>query len=495
MKQYYYTNERGEQQGPINEKELMENYKVGKYQVDTVVWCDGMSDWLALDKVMNDLGVECSKREPLPTLNQSSLLDAIEQADNEVRSTISEKVLHENDLNVLVGRTGWFRKVLLNNMRQWKSLPLPKKICISGCATLAFFWWSVVTVGGCASVALLLRGNGMTLIYEDSSARVSDRNYNSKKKQSDIFVNKSNMKPTRHKKSSEPTELASTPLEKSSEPAELASTPLEKSSEPAELASVPLEKSSEPAELASAHAELDSTPSEIDSINNTPEDIIAKYQKNNGKQFEFSVDGFDIILIKCNNAVGQIEIPDFVTIIGVESFLDCVALRAVTIPASVTSIEQGAFRRCKSLRSVLIPDSVTEIGEKAFAACSKISEVTIGNSVTEIGNDAFLCCSNLIEVTIPDSVEVIGVSAFSSCTKLRNVTIGNSVIEIGASAFGSCSNLVEVTIPDSVRVIGDYAFQLCSGLRKVRVSASINEAKIGMDPFIACSSQLQVIEQ
>jgi len=59
-------------------------------------------------------------------------------------------------------------------------------------------------------------------------------------------------------------------------------------------------------------------------------------------------------------------IPNFVTSIAHNAFMDCVSLTSVEIPDSVTSIGKKAFKGCTSLREVIIPNSITSIGKGAF---------------------------------------------------------------------------------------------------------------------------------
>ncbi len=72
------------------------------------------------------------------------------------------------------------------------------------------------------------------------------------------------------------------------------------------------------------------------------------------------------------------------------------------IPDSVTSIEDDAFVDCESLTSITIPNSVTSIGDGAFFGCSGLTSVTIPNSVTSIGDDAFYNCDSLTSINIPE---------------------------------------------------------------------------------------------
>jgi len=129
-----------------------------------------------------------------------------------------------------------------------------------------------------------------------------------------------------------------------------------------------------------------------------------------------------------------------------------------TIPNSVTSIADDAFLECAGLTSVTIPNSVTSIGDGAFGGCSSLTSVTIPDSVTNIADFAFVGCSSLTSVTIPDSVTSIGVAAFQSCIRLTSVTIGTNVTSIGDSAFAGCSSLTRVAFQGDAPSCGYGAF-------------------------------------
>ena len=46
------------------------------------------------------------------------------------------------------------------------------------------------------------------------------------------------------------------------------------------------------------------------------------------------------------------------------------SLSSITIPDGVTQIDCNAFMECTSLSSITIPDSVTEISVEAFLGCT-----------------------------------------------------------------------------------------------------------------------------
>ena len=145
-----------------------------------------------------------------------------------------------------------------------------------------------------------------------------------------------------------------------------------------------------------------------------------------------------------------------VTKIGREAFADCKAVTSIIIPDSVSYIADDAFINCTNLRkiyvdsensyyctldNVLFNKSKTEIIRYPQAKVG--NSYTIPNSVTSIEGEAFSGCTNLKEVKIPDSVTSISGGAFSGCTSLEKIEIPDSVMSIGYYAFDNCSqNLV-----------------------------------------------------
>ena len=166
----------------------------------------------------------------------------------------------------------------------------------------------------------------------------------------------------------------------------------------------------------------------------------------------------------------------------------------IIIPATyegmpVISVAYYSFQHDDKLLSIIIPDSVTSIGDQAFMDCTGLTSVVIGNSVASIGKYAFDGCTSLTNITIPDSVTSIGSSAFSDCTSLTSVVIGNSVTSISSSAFSGCTSLTSITIPDSVTSIGYRAFNFCSDLTTITIPDSV--ASIEDYAFSGCYKLLK----
>ena len=125
----------------------------------------------------------------------------------------------------------------------------------------------------------------------------------------------------------------------------------------------------------------------------------------------------------------------------------------VTIPSRykgkpVTTIGHAAFFN-SAVTSVTIPDSVTSISDDAFVNCPQLTNISIPNSVTYIGFNAFSSCTRLKSITLPSSLSFISGSLFSGCSQLTTIHIPVSVTSIGNNAFADCPSLMTVTYPGS----------------------------------------------
>ena len=204
----------------------------------------------------------------------------------------------------------------------------------------------------------------------------------------------------------------------------------------------------------------------------------------------------------CSSITGTLTIPDAVTSIGSQAFMDCSITKltignnvktigswafsgcssitgTLTIPDAVNSIGIGAFNDCSSITGTLtIPNAITTIEVRTFEDCGSITGLTIGNAVTTIGWGAFKNCSNITgPLTIPDLVIEIGGNlasgAFYNCSSITELTIGNAVTTIGWSAFENCSGITgTLTIPSSVKTIESWAFANCSNVNTVNFNAT-----------------------
>ena len=207
-------------------------------------------------------------------------------------------------------------------------------------------------------------------------------------------------------------------------------------------------------------------------------------------------------------------IPEGVTVIGEQVFMNCVNLTKVVIPDTVTEISYQAFAGCTRLVDIKLPDGVTRMGANSFdgAACYENqsdgdtyigkyyygykgtmpdnANINIKDGTTGICDSAFKNCAGLTNVTIPNSVRNIGSDTFGGCTGLTSVTIPNSVTSIDDYAFYGCTGLTSVTIPNSVTSIGNEAFCVCTGLTSVTIPNNVTS--IGNEAFYGCTGLTSV---
>lgn len=165
--------------------------------------------------------------------------------------------------------------------------------------------------------------------------------------------------------------------------------------------------------------------------------------------FEFTLDNTAAIVTnyKYNGAAADVTIPSRyqgkpVTTIGHAAFFNS-AVTSVTIPDSVTSISDDAFVNCPQLTNISIPNSVTYIGFSAFNSCTSLKSITLPSSLSTISRALFSGCSQLTTIHIPVSVTSIGNNAFADCPSLMTVTYPGSKTQWDDITKGSNSDVLE----------------------------------------------------
>ena len=180
--------------------------------------------------------------------------------------------------------------------------------------------------------------------------------------------------------------------------------------------------------------------------------------------------------------ITQVVIPDTVTSIGENAFLECRELNSVTLSNNLSQIGLQAFYNCESLEEITLPSTLTTLGNYAFGHCTSLKTVNILEGIISI-EGAFAYCSSLEAIKLPNSIRHMD-DAFVNCTSLKTVNIPTGVATF-ASTFYYCSNLQSITIPNNVTTIGDAAF-MGSGITSISIPSSVTT--IGNNAFYECSA-------
>ena len=237
----------------------------------------------------------------------------------------------------------------------------------------------------------------------------------------------------------------------------------------------------------------------------------------------------------------ELVIPEGVTEVGSNAFMDCPSLRSVTLPNSLKMVGEGAFKGCDSLTALTITGNMEQINPDAFSGCTinevsvligdlakyctannthllpgtkhlyfggeELTELVIPEGVTEVGSNAFVGCPSLRSVTLPNSLKMVGEGAFKEssieqvtfskattaiekeafahCRSLREIDFCEGLTSIGESAFRGC-DIRTVVIPNSVTTLLAGAFAECKNLSTVELGLGITE--IGNKAFGGCHS-------
>ena len=206
---------------------------------------------------------------------------------------------------------------------------------------------------------------------------------------------------------------------------------------------------------------------------------------------------------------GVYEVPDWVTVIGLDAIRSCHELTSVKIPKNVTRICSGNFHFCDKLTSIII-DSANPIFDSRNNCNAVIVSVTntmihgcngtiIPNGIESIEEGTFVGCSALQSLYIPASVKYIGLRFFETCPNLSSLTVDinnpvydsrdncNAIIQTSTNTLlCSCQAVESFVIPNNITGIGRYAFQGCRNMRSLQIPETVT--CIGEYAFCNCNS-------
>lgn len=155
----------------------------------------------------------------------------------------------------------------------------------------------------------------------------------------------------------------------------------------------------------------------------------------------------------------QLNSVDFSAVENIESFGNYVfsgsGLRSAVLPEGLTALGEQFFLDAGNLTSVTLPSALQTIGDGAFYNTG-LEEITLPERLTAIGGNAFRNAP-LQEIALPESLEEIGASAFYGCG-IGSVALGKNLLTVGEYAFSYCSSLAEVTAANPATLYEEGCF-------------------------------------
>lgn len=228
-----------------------------------------------------------------------------------------------------------------------------------------------------------------------------------------------------------------------------------------------------------------------------------------------------------NKYIKKVFLPDSVTQVGHEAFIQCTSLEELILPGKLKKINFRLVAECESLKSITIPESVEVIENDPFRG-TNITHIKIPANVNSILSSFSYTSKSLeyIEVdknnttfydedgilfektsngltlhryppakkgkkyVIPDKVTDTANCAFQGNVYLEDVTLSPSIKTLRSAVFQNCSSLENVKTYPGMLLIGYSAFESCSSLKELTIYAACNS--IISDAFDGCSITLIV---
>lgn len=164
-------------------------------------------------------------------------------------------------------------------------------------------------------------------------------------------------------------------------------------------------------------------------------------------------------LFKSAACLKSIKLPEGLTKIGDDAFVNAYSLEYVGFPSTLESIGSWAFQYT-SIISAILPDKCTQIGRNAFSNCRFLKNVKLSDALTEIDDYTFDYCYELRTFKLPEMLKAIGQDAFRYCSYIA-FDFPESLKSIGYCAFQNTNRYgekAELILPKNVSSIGQWAF-------------------------------------
>lgn len=147
----------------------------------------------------------------------------------------------------------------------------------------------------------------------------------------------------------------------------------------------------------------------------------------------------------CTN-ITTLSLPDDVSDIEPNAFCQLKSLATMRYPSAAKEVPYFCFHQA-ALREIDLPEGVTTLLQDAFVDCDSLRHVSLPSTLMEIGRGVFFECDNIEEITIPANVTSIGEYCFMRCPRLKRVYNFSTVPQRVVELFDEDAD-VQVFVPD-----------------------------------------------
>ncbi|MBR6027502.1 MAG: leucine-rich repeat domain-containing protein [Clostridia bacterium] len=148
------------------------------------------------------------------------------------------------------------------------------------------------------------------------------------------------------------------------------------------------------------------------------------------------------VFFKCTS-LASLSLSEGLETIEYHAFRWCSALQTIPLPDSLREIQSSAFEDC-GLVTLKIPDGVTEMGVNTFLNCKQLKEIVLPKGITAVPYMGFYNCYELLAITLPENINLVSSHAFEHCWKLAEVTVYNREASFGVNCFFDCCDLSRI---------------------------------------------------
>ena len=187
-----------------------------------------------------------------------------------------------------------------------------------------------------------------------------------------------------------------------------------------------------------------------------PDDNLDVYDDNDDyigrKEIDFNIKKGTkrILYVPSNINIGDVVIPDGVTVIGKDAFRGNKYIKNLTIPTSVDKVYEFAFCDTDNCNNLLIKSTgQTVLGSFSLQGCG-MANLTIDGNVKTLERAAITCCDNLKSITINGSVDRMEKSAIGENENCTSIVFGGDINLINIDAFHLCENVNDVEIKGNI---------------------------------------------